>query len=350
MYREADGLPPGSVQALCEDRQGRLWVGLGSPEEPLLRGFGPLSGGLACYDGRSWRMYREADGLPPGSVHALCEDWQGRLWVGLGYRNPHLRRTFGFLSGGLACYDGRNWRLYREADGLLPGSVHALCEDRQGRLWVGLFGREDSLRSVSPLSISGSGGVMLANLETNLVYFRLSSSDGLACYDGRSREMFSILWWNPAREIRWSLPASLPEALIQSKIFHECALDIAEWEGVRGQLRSVSSVEEIGALHEDLTRLSNVVEARNRSGRISLLTFDVLRQLVAMQHVVTLLWTKFQKATNIDDQVYFLDDAVGILQANREIISRWFSDARERDYFHSVNDHWLTLAPNGNAA
>ena len=50
MIGTGDGLPADDVQALCEDRQGRLWVG--------------TRGGLACYDGTSWRTYRRADGLP----------------------------------------------------------------------------------------------------------------------------------------------------------------------------------------------------------------------------------------------------------------------------------------------
>jgi signal transduction histidine kinase/ligand-binding sensor domain-containing protein len=72
------------------------------------------------------RTYRGADGLPPGQVRSLLQDRMGYLWVGTG--------------DGLGRFDGRRFVSYGLQDGLPHPSVTTMAEDRDGRIWIGTFG------------------------------------------------------------------------------------------------------------------------------------------------------------------------------------------------------------------
>jgi ligand-binding sensor domain-containing protein len=318
-YRQTDGLPADNVWAISEDRQGRLWVG--------------TAGGLACYDGTNWRTYRQTDGLPADNVWAISEDRQGRLWVG--------------TAGGLACYDGISWRTYGTRDGLPNDDVRALCEDWQGRLWVGTRGGLACYDGTSWRTYRTAEGlpneVAWALCVDRQGRLWVGTAGGLVCYDVRYRQIFSRLWWNPVGQTEQSLPASLPSALVQSEEFCREAPDVAEWQGIHGRLTFAATVEELGTLHQELARVFTIIETRQRPRTISLLTLDVLRQLIQLQQVTGILSTKLQRAASLDDQVYLLDGAIGILQANLETVSQSFRDHREREYFSSLNDLWLRL-------
>ena len=132
-----------------EDREGNIWIGL-------------WGGGLIFCDPTSIRCYTEADGLPDREIRRLGEDHKGRMWIG--------------TMGGMACMEegqilpigtrevvsamvvdgqGQVWsggdtgQVYRW-EGQTPqaisvaeeahfGEVTGLCEDGQGRIWVGMF-------------------------------------------------------------------------------------------------------------------------------------------------------------------------------------------------------------------
>ena len=132
-----------------EDREGNIWIGL-------------WGGGLIFCDPTSIRCYTEADGLPDREIRRLGEDHEGRMWIG--------------TMGGMACMEedqirpvgtrevvsamavdgqGQVWsgghtgRVYRWKDQTPQaisvaeeaqfGEITGLCEDRQGRIWVGMF-------------------------------------------------------------------------------------------------------------------------------------------------------------------------------------------------------------------
>ncbi|MEL6142708.1 MAG: two-component regulator propeller domain-containing protein, partial [Bacteroidota bacterium] len=59
------------VCAIYEDKQGNIWL---SSE-----GFG-----VYRYDGTSFKNYGQQEGLGVGAVQAILEDREGRLWVGGG--------------------------------------------------------------------------------------------------------------------------------------------------------------------------------------------------------------------------------------------------------------------------
>ena len=71
----------------------------------------------------SLRRYTVLDGLPQSSVNMVLEDCNGYLWIG----------THG---GGLARFDGREFKVYTTRDGLLSNIVHYLKLDSKQNLWI----------------------------------------------------------------------------------------------------------------------------------------------------------------------------------------------------------------------
>jgi signal transduction histidine kinase/streptogramin lyase len=146
-YTVADGLPPG-LQALYEDRAGRLWVGSSnalcffkdgvfSPLIPNLNVWAILEDrqgnlwvgthfGLVRFkDGVQANTYITKDGLPKDTVRAIHEDRQGTLWFG--------------TEGGLVKYQGERFTVFTTKDGLVNDRVWSIYEDTEGVLWLGTF-------------------------------------------------------------------------------------------------------------------------------------------------------------------------------------------------------------------
>lgn len=71
----------------------------------------------------SLRNYKAVDGLPQSQVDMMLEDSNGYLWIG----------THG---GGLARFDGRDFKVYTTLDGLLSNIVTYLKLDSKQNLWI----------------------------------------------------------------------------------------------------------------------------------------------------------------------------------------------------------------------
>jgi signal transduction histidine kinase/ligand-binding sensor domain-containing protein len=95
-----------TVLHMVEDRRGRLWLA--------------TNGGLTVKEGRAFRTYGTAEGLPGTMVRALLEDPDGSLWVG--------------TDRGLAQLSGDTVRPRQELE---PGEVLALARTPDGALWIG---------------------------------------------------------------------------------------------------------------------------------------------------------------------------------------------------------------------
>ncbi|MEX1241385.1 MAG: two-component regulator propeller domain-containing protein [Cyclobacteriaceae bacterium] len=71
----------------------------------------------------SIRNYKALDGLPQSQVNIMLEDKNGYLWIG----------THG---GGLARFDGRQFKVYTTLDGLLSNIILYLKLDSKQNLWI----------------------------------------------------------------------------------------------------------------------------------------------------------------------------------------------------------------------
>jgi signal transduction histidine kinase/ligand-binding sensor domain-containing protein len=121
------GLPESVVYALHEDREGTLWVGTNG-------------GGLAQMRAGTFASYGIREGLPHDFVYAVMEGRSG-LWAA--------------TVGGLARWDGSQFR--PEPIPGLDGSaaIRALSEDAAGNLWVATYGRGVARRAAGKWTLFG---------------------------------------------------------------------------------------------------------------------------------------------------------------------------------------------------
>ncbi len=105
-----DGLTNDYVMALLQDKAGALWIGTDG-------------GGLSLWDGKRFRTYGTAEGLPDLHVWSLALNAEGNVCVGTNAGLSELR-------------DGR-FSVRTTEDGLPANQVHALYLDRAGSLWIG---------------------------------------------------------------------------------------------------------------------------------------------------------------------------------------------------------------------
>ncbi len=87
---------------------------------------GTWGGGLARFDGKQWKNFTMSDGLPGNHVFMLHQDAKGTIWVG--------------TSSGLARMDGDDFRTYTTEDGLFSNQVFSMTTASDGSRWVGSFG------------------------------------------------------------------------------------------------------------------------------------------------------------------------------------------------------------------
>ncbi len=152
-WDDKSGLPKASWEYLLFDHEGQLWVRSKShivvlkpgaarfelrdiPGQPPTLDFrtlaldaqgrilAPIDNKLARYEGGEWRLFSEANGLQGESVTAAIADHEGSVWIGtLGYG---LQRWLGY----------GDWEHWTKADGLQSNIVWAIFRDHTGRLWT----------------------------------------------------------------------------------------------------------------------------------------------------------------------------------------------------------------------
>ena len=104
---------PNYIVALQVDNEGIVWAGT-------------WGGGLARFDGKTWRNYTVKDGLPGNHVFMLHKDPKGKLWVG--------------TNAGLARMDGDKFVVMTTEQGLFSDNVFSMATGPDGDQWIGSFG------------------------------------------------------------------------------------------------------------------------------------------------------------------------------------------------------------------
>ena len=104
---------PNYIVALYVDDEGNVWCGT-------------WGGGLARFDGTSWKHFTMADGLPANHVFMIEAAENGAMWVG--------------TSNGMSHFDGKSFETLTTKNGLYANNVFSLARGDDGSLWVGSFG------------------------------------------------------------------------------------------------------------------------------------------------------------------------------------------------------------------
>ena len=105
---------PNYIISLQVDREGVVWCGT-------------WGAGLARFDGKTWRNYTTADGLPSNHIFTLFLDTDGSLWAGTSQGLAHRNRDGSFT-------------VLTTADGLFANNVFSMATASDRTLWVGSFG------------------------------------------------------------------------------------------------------------------------------------------------------------------------------------------------------------------
>lgn len=113
-----DTVQPGAHCWVADGATGRVWRAAGTA-------------GVSVYDGATWSTFSPSDmgfsatwGRYPSP---LGLDHFGNLWVVASDSAPHY--------GGVSRFDGSTWTVFRQVDGLLEPPVHDMAADLQGHVW-----------------------------------------------------------------------------------------------------------------------------------------------------------------------------------------------------------------------
>jgi signal transduction histidine kinase/ligand-binding sensor domain-containing protein/CheY-like chemotaxis protein len=152
VFGPEQGVPAARWDALVQDRRGSLWIRSSkyllqkerasstfnriSQAIPNLGDFASLSlgrdgelfvptdDGVWEHSNGKWRVIGQAQGLISGSINTVLQDREGSIWIGL-------------WGAGLARWLGRNrWEGWTRAEGLSSEHIWMMTRDRQGDLWV----------------------------------------------------------------------------------------------------------------------------------------------------------------------------------------------------------------------
>jgi len=101
---------PNYVFALKVAKKNEVWAGT-------------WGGGVARFDGKSWKNFTTTDGLAGNIVYSMEIAPDGVYWFGTNH--------------GVSRYDGETWKRYDRSHGLLDDNVYALAVTKDGQIWAG---------------------------------------------------------------------------------------------------------------------------------------------------------------------------------------------------------------------
>lgn len=109
-YTTDDGLTDNKIWKILSDRKGKVYL--------------CTAKGVSVYEKGKVTPFEIDTLLSKSAVYAMIIDKKGKLW-------------FGAKTHGLFCYDGKNVRVFNEADSLHYPNIRSLGEDKEGRIWIG---------------------------------------------------------------------------------------------------------------------------------------------------------------------------------------------------------------------
>ena len=122
-FTTKDGLPDLTVSCILQDQLGYLWFG--------------TDNGLVKYDGYHMTLYQpkpdDPSSLSHHTVKAICEDRDGNLWIGTGSDND----------GGLNHFNRDNEKFTRylcdpnDSTTINSNNINCIYENMAGQIWVG---------------------------------------------------------------------------------------------------------------------------------------------------------------------------------------------------------------------
>ncbi len=122
------------------------------------------------------------DGLPSNTIRCIYKDSRGLLWIG--------------TEAGLCCYDGINYKVYNESNGLKHDRIWAIVEDEQNNLWLSLYGKGLSKYDGRMFTYYDDKNGLVNNNIRKLHYSKkykcliAATENGLSLFDGKQFKSF----------------------------------------------------------------------------------------------------------------------------------------------------------------
>jgi ligand-binding sensor domain-containing protein/class 3 adenylate cyclase len=110
MITQADELSNNNIRVILEDDEGNIWLGT-------------FGGGVSRYDGKTFKTFKDIDGLPSNFILSGLKDREGNLWFG--------------TDNGLSRFDGKSFTAFIKKDGLEDPYIFSMAEGEHGNIWLG---------------------------------------------------------------------------------------------------------------------------------------------------------------------------------------------------------------------
>ncbi len=157
IFTEKEGLHSNSIKGIKEDKNGHLWLASNKR-------------GLGMYDGETFHHISINDGVPNDRIRTMLIDKQQNLWAGTqgggafkfnlnsfmsGSSNPksdntldpktvysiyedkHANIWYANIGGEISKFDGQNFTIYGEAQGVNYNEIFEIITDHQDNIWFG---------------------------------------------------------------------------------------------------------------------------------------------------------------------------------------------------------------------
>ncbi len=122
------------------------------------------------------------DGLPSNSIKCFFKDSRGYLWIG--------------TDAGLCRYDGKNFKVYNELNGLKYTQVWAIIEDKEHHLWLSVYGNGLAKFDGEKFTYFNQKNGLINNNIRKIHYSKthncllLATENGLSIFNGKNFKSF----------------------------------------------------------------------------------------------------------------------------------------------------------------
>jgi sensor histidine kinase YesM len=122
------------------------------------------------------------DGLPSNSIKCFFKDSRGYIWIG--------------TDAGLCRYDGRNYKVYNESNGLRHTKIWSITEDKKHNLWLSVYGNGLAKFDGKKFTYFNEKNGLINNNIRKIHYSKkhdcliLATENGVSIFDGKKFKSF----------------------------------------------------------------------------------------------------------------------------------------------------------------
>lgn len=123
------------------------------------------------------------DGLPSNSIKCIFKDSRGLLWIG--------------TEDGLCSFNGKEYKIYNETNGLKYNNVWSITEDNQHNLWLSLYGEGIAKFDGKNFFYYNTNNGLIHNNVRKIHFSKkyncliLGTENGLSLFDGKKFKSFT---------------------------------------------------------------------------------------------------------------------------------------------------------------